>query len=110
MTKERLLAVKMWRILAYAIRTKKILNYYEVLRFKRDFVRVHDLSWIKNCWFCEYLGKRFGCNKCRLYVQCGCGCDCESNYFGKIRNLSRVSDYKEIAEYASKIADLLEGK
>ena len=110
MTKDRRLAVKMWRDIAYGIRTKKILNYCEVLYFKKGFVRFHGLKWYNNCWFCEYQGKRFGCKKCRLYVQCGCGCSCESNYFGKLRNMSKVSDYKEMAEYASKIADILEGK
>lgn len=60
MTRERRLAVQMWREIAKKIRS---VEYVGVKQEKVRFCVSHNLVWSYNCWFCQYMRN---CDECRL--------------------------------------------
>ena len=90
MTKERKLAIKMWKQIRKGIKFKR--HFFGIISInclKSDFCIKHNLNWFHLCWFCQYirrgefshkpLGKQ-GCNLCPIATKeaklnsnvCGC--------------------------------------
>lgn len=56
MTKERKLAIQMWRMIREIVRRRKNpLGIVELYEIKRDFCKKHDIKWWHHCWFCQYV-------------------------------------------------------
>ena len=67
MTKERRLAIKMWKDIRDMISTSDKLLSASVINYKEIFCKERKLKWFNNCWFCQYIPY---CSKCPL-VNCG---------------------------------------
>lgn len=67
MTKERRLAIKMWKDIRDMLTSYDEWSYSNVVAYKRSFCARHDLNWVNDCWFCQYMPS---CSKCPL-VRCG---------------------------------------
>jgi len=67
MTKERRLAIKMWKDIRDMISTSDGLTSASVVNYKEIFCKERKLQWLNNCWFCQYIPI---CNMCPL-VSCG---------------------------------------
>lgn len=79
MTKERRLAIEMWKdIRSRIIMLGQRMRGGDIVEYKFMFCRKHDLKWSGDCWFCHYI---HNCVKCPLG---GCSSD---GYYG------HVSDY-----------------
>ena len=98
MTKERRLAIKMWKDLLKLLQKKPLKNR-EINVFKESFCQIHDVDWKNECWLCQYVRQdyrwtlesrrpisrqRNNCKKCPLYKWYAkhhtpeydmCGCD-----------------------------------
>ena len=74
MTKERRLAIQMWEEIRAHIRDVPKLSFVDLWRvadWKRQFCLEHELSWMHNCWLCQYVRYRDtlhgeGCQRCPL--------------------------------------------
>ena len=71
MTKERKLAIEMWKTIRQAI---IIHPNTSISLIKADFCAEHNLNWDYNCWFCQYMrnddydesDRLKGCTKCPI--------------------------------------------
>lgn len=101
MTRERRLAVQMWREIAEYLRNSNndIRLYKSVADLKHRFCDEHNLHWRSDCWFCEYLSST--CKKCPIRY-----CSDNDSLYGKVCYASQ----EEAARAADRIADKLEGK
>ena len=63
MTKQRRLAIQMWQEIVDKCRARDDFNLVE---FKKEFCKEHNLHWINNCYFCQY----FLCSECPLDKNC----------------------------------------
>ena len=68
MTKERKLAIQMWQEIVNKCKARDDFNLVE---FKKEFCKEHNLHWINNCYFCQY------CRPCSLKCPL---VDCKSIY------------------------------
>lgn len=74
MTRERRLAIQMWKeIRAYIqnIPRLKDVDMWCVLDWKRTFCIEHELNWMYGCWLCQYVRYHDkehgeGCQRCPL--------------------------------------------
>ena len=71
MTKERKLAVLMWKQIVDILKSEKDVNAnFFIPAFKRKFCEKHDLHWALDCWLCNYVNRSDnfsdGCEKCPL--------------------------------------------
>ena len=82
MTKQRRLAIQMWQEIVDKCRSGEDFN---VVIFKMEFCKKHNLNWINDCYFCQY---------CRSCSSCPLG-DCMLIY-PKICNEHDVSLATEI--------------
>ena len=57
MTRERKFAIQMWQEI---VDKCKASNDFNVVKFKKEFCKEHNLHWINNCYFCQY------CRPCSL--------------------------------------------
>jgi len=91
MTKERKLAIKMWKQIRKGIKFKRyFFGMISIEYLKSDFCIKHNLNWFHQCWFCQYIRRgesshkplgREGCNLCPIATKeaklnsnvCGCG-------------------------------------
>lgn len=55
MTKERKLAIEMWRGIRDMLSAFDSFTGLSIQEYKREFCREHGLEWEYNCWFCEYM-------------------------------------------------------
>lgn len=110
MTKERRLAVQMWREIAEEVLRDDA--HFRVYSYKKRFCEQHKLRWHNSCYFCQYtsmhlydkennkIGILLKCERCPLR-----SCDASSLYgaacFGTKDRAHRA---------AEEIADILEGK
>lgn len=114
MTRERKLAVQMWREIAEHIRNGNIVNFGEVVDYKACFCKDYVIDWgVWDCWLCKYCES---CSCCLLSVYSGGCCKSISNPYNKLdyRDMChKPIDYdgseEEFAGYADEIADVLEG-
>ena len=60
MTKERRLAIEMWQEIVDKCKAGEKFN---VINFKDEFCKEHNLVWVNSCYFCQY----YPCSKCPLY-------------------------------------------
>ena len=51
MTKERRLAIQMWEEIVVKCKSGEPFN---VSRFKEAFCKEHNLTWVNNCYYCQY--------------------------------------------------------
>lgn len=116
MTRERRLAVQMWREIAQGIRDKTIRYSGDMVQYKFSFCDRHELCWDRGCYFCQYCRD---CRRCPLFrhseeIECGY----IGNPYGKLRWVTKElysSDPKrycytdEHARCADEIADVLQG-
>lgn len=65
MTKQRRLAIQMWQEIVNKCRSGEDFNLVD---YKTDFCKKHDLKWLANCYFCNYFDT---CSKCPLDDKCG---------------------------------------
>lgn len=96
MTKERRLAVQMWREIAECIRSGNIKFISDIVNYKRDFCVRHCLDWPFNCYMCKYhkqnfmngSRKPFGCFGCLLYERCGfVNCSERGNPYSELKEV-----------------------
>ena len=72
MTKERKLAVQMWRMIREIVRRRKRpVSAIELFEIKGDFCKEHNIKWRHKCWFCQYVRNNMpdydeGCQRCPL--------------------------------------------
>lgn len=73
MTRERRLAVQMWREIAEKIKNSG--RAFDVTQFKFEFCKNHNLNWLNHCYLCQYASKFcygeneeiiLNCNRCPL--------------------------------------------
>lgn len=69
MTKERRLAIEMWKVIRDMFTSPHNITGKAIVEYKSEFCEQHELDWINNCWFCEYIPS---CDKCPL-KDCGIG-------------------------------------
>ena len=106
MTRERRLAVQMWREIAERIKSGD--KKFSVMLYKAEFCQKHGLTWLNNCYFCQYAsefcysgegGIILNCDRCPLK-------SCEKgSMYDEVLNSRRGKSHK----MAVKIADILEG-
>lgn len=72
MTKERRLAIEMWKGIRNILSACECFAGFDVQKYKREFCTEHDLEWEHGCWFCQYIPR---CSKCPLG-----NCDSYSDY------------------------------
>ena len=67
MTKERRLAIRMWEEVKEQLHEWYKEHPYDIVHFlcyfKSDFCRQNELTWLNDCWFCQYI---CACDKCPL--------------------------------------------
>ena len=63
MTKERRLAIEMWKGIRDMLSASDELSGAEIIRYKEMFCEEHRLRWYWDCWFCQYMPS---CSKCPL--------------------------------------------
>ena len=63
MTKERRLAIEMWKDIRDMLIGDDAVSRSDIVQYKCSFCTRNDLSWKCNCWFCTYI---LGCWKCPL--------------------------------------------
>lgn len=72
MTKERRLAIQMWRKIREIVRRRgRLIPSWELHLIKKEFCEEHGIKWWHNCWFCQYLRNNKeahgeGCQYCPL--------------------------------------------
>ena len=64
MTKERRLAIEMWKGIRNILSACECFAGFSVQEYKREFCKEHGLEWKYNCWFCKYMHD--DCIGCRL--------------------------------------------
>lgn len=56
MTKERKLAIQMWRMIREKVRRRtRPMDTIELFEIKRKFCMEHNINWWHQCWFCHYV-------------------------------------------------------
>lgn len=87
MTKERKLAIEMWKGIRERIKTSSWIDYSSIFDYKLLFCKSHNLNWKDQCWFCQYIRRHypfcsFGFVKCPIANKSGgfCGCGGKSLY------------------------------
>ena len=98
MTKERRLAIEMWKDIRGMISASDRLSREVIKKYKSEFCIQHNLSWANDCWFCEYTP---GCSKCPLR-------GCADSYYD--RALDETRDKKVRVEACNFIIKALGGK
>lgn len=73
MTKERKLAIEMWKDIRDMLSAFDRMTMTSILEYKETFCKDHGLHWMNNCWFCQYI---FACSKCPLK-----SCSTASDYY-----------------------------
>ena len=63
MTKERRLAIQMWKGIRDMLSASDRLQRSDIIAYKLSFCTRNSLNWKCNCWFCKYTPS---CNKCPL--------------------------------------------
>lgn len=106
MTKERRLAVQMWREIAIKFRVGIYIP--NIQRTKEIFCERHKLNWLYNCWFCQYISRSIGILRITNCSRCPLGtCSLKTNsHWSRLMKGSR----EERAIAADEIADILENK
>ena len=72
MTKERRLAIQMWRMIREKVRRRKRpMTSFDLFHIKRDFCEKYGLKWWHECWFCTYVRNNRdlhgeGCQRCPI--------------------------------------------
>ena len=121
MTKERKLAVEMWKIIRHSIENDNRLILSDIAEIKKEFCKKHNLKWSSQCWFCTYVqkpivseGRRKGCSACPIGnfdnpLGSVFGCN-EGSLYAIV--LNHINDYstEERLEACDKIIKALEGK
>lgn len=118
MTKERKLAIQMWRMIREKVRRRKYpMDTIELHEVKLDFCQEHNIRWWHLCWFCQYVRKDGpadeGCQRCPIAdktrddVMAGreTGC-CHGIY----RDVIHGETVKERVAACNKIIKALQGK
>lgn len=114
MTRERRLAVQMWREIAECIRNGCVINFGEIVAYKARFCKDYMIDWGNwDCWLCKYCKS---CSCCPLYKYSGGYCQNIMNPYKKLeyrdtchKLISYDGSEEEFAGYADFIADILEG-
>lgn len=99
MTRERRLAVLMWREIAERLNAGMDSQF--VWSFKKEFCESHKICWTNYCYFCTYMT----CDACPISVnkKKGQGCQVGSLYHAVLFGSKETS-----VEAANRIADFLE--
>lgn len=64
MTKERKLAIEMWKGIRDGIQNSFVKDDgFSVTTYKENFCKDRNLNWRNDCWFCQYIKE---CSKCPL--------------------------------------------
>ncbi len=63
MTKERRLAIEMWKVIRDVLTSPHNITGKTIVEYKFKFCKQHELNWTNNCWFCKYIPH---CDKCPL--------------------------------------------
>ena len=61
MTKERRLAIEMWKGIRDMLIHNDVVTHGDIIKYKQTFCVSHGLYWMNNCWFCKYIPL---CSKC----------------------------------------------
>lgn len=127
MTKERRLAIKMWKQIVKAL-MKREYDFgcadHVISCIKHKFCNTYNLEWKNECWFCQYVRQDWrdlpsrkdfdseenGCQRCPLYKEHEdildhdeCGCTDEKETLWMKANIGDV-------DAAKRILELLKGK
>ena len=124
MTKERKLAIEMWKQIRKEIEFKGMFfNTISMMNLKAKFTMSNNLDWECNCWFCQYVrrGKSSrlslgteGCNLCPIATEeaklnpCVCGCVGKDSLFQMAMNIHLRTKVR--LEACDKIIKALEGE
>lgn len=80
MTKERKLAIQMWEDILNMLENYEFVSSHDIAYYKYSFTVGHNLNWLSNCWFCQYIrtdsDSYHRCKKCPL----GSCCSPKSQY------------------------------
>lgn len=63
MTKERRLAIRMWRKIKNELSAGRMDKMQDMPMFKINFCQSNGLKWKSQCWFCHYIQD---CKKCPI--------------------------------------------
>lgn len=63
MTKERKLAIQMWKDIRDMLSFSCEVTRGDIRVYKYEFCKSHKLNWLNNCWLCQYI---HSCSKCPL--------------------------------------------
>lgn len=57
MTRERKLAIQMWKEIRSILKNKpeELNTPYALIKYKEEFCAKHNLYWFSSCWFCHYI-------------------------------------------------------
>lgn len=114
MTKERRLAIEMWKHIAEELENDSCVD---IIFLKKEFSIKHNIYWIHDCWLCEYFrDDDDSCSKCPIFIELservgkidisecsGCYSNCSEK---SLYEMARNGDAKS----AWKIVELLENK
>ncbi|MBD5413987.1 MAG: hypothetical protein HDR52_06175 [Treponema sp.] len=99
MTKERRLAVLMWREIAE--RLNEGMDSLLIWSFKKEFCKSFNIHWTNDCYFCNYMT----CAVCPISVSEKQGQGCQ---VGSLHHMALFGSKETSVEAANRIADFLE--
>ena len=118
MTRERRLAIEMWRRIEDKIgrRFFGIRDDVDLCKYKDRFVVKHvGHEWLNSCYWCHYINTRasyptkFRCEKCPLYKADDCK-TCNKGSFAEVYIALIKGDFCKAKAYARRIKEITEGK
>lgn len=57
MTKERKIAIELWKAMREKVSKGEITDGQDMSFAKRDWLEEHGIAWLHGCWFCHYFRK-----------------------------------------------------